>query len=142
MTSSFLVEKISARGKWKYEKYFLIFEFILLLISGNVVGENTKRESNPFGANTATTTQKRSTSSDIGLGNDQEGAGLEPVSVYRTAYACQGDLLKITCQDDFFLDIVRANYGRFSVAICNEEGRTDLSVNCLSPNSLEVLQRR
>ncbi len=31
---------------------------------------------------------------------------------------------------------------RFSVAICNDEGRTDLSVNCLSPNSLQVMRER
>ena len=38
--------------------------------------------------------------------------------------------------------VMRANYGRFSVAICNDKGVTDWSVNCMAPRSLRILQDR
>ena len=64
-------------------------------------------------------------------------------SIYLTAYACQGSNLDISCPNrNDVIKVVRANYGRFSVAICNEAGRTDLSVNCLAPNSFEVMRDR
>ena len=40
------------------------------------------------------------------------------------------------------LDIIRANYGRFSIAICNEHGKTEWSVNCMSPRTLRVIKAR
>ena len=62
---------------------------------------------------------------------------------YLTEYACQGDSVDIRCaRPGDVIRVVRANYGRFSVAICNEEGRTDFSVNCLAPNSFPVMQNR
>lgn len=62
---------------------------------------------------------------------------------YLTEYACQGDSVDIRCaRPGDVIRVVRANYGRFSVAICNEEGRTDFSVNCLAPNSFSVMQNR
>jgi hypothetical protein len=70
------------------------------------------------------------------------------VSPYKTSYACEGEHLNIKCpvSEGFaasqILDIVRANFGRFSIAICNDEGRSDLSVNCLSQNTLGILQQR
>ena len=61
-------------------------------------------------------------------------------TVYQTAYACQGSQLNISCpRADEVIQVVRANYGRFSVAICNEDGRTDFSVNCLATNSMNCL---
>lgn len=63
--------------------------------------------------------------------------------MYLTAYACQDGPLNITCASaGDVIRVVRANYGRFSVAICNDEGREDLSVNCLAPNSFRVMQER
>ena len=63
--------------------------------------------------------------------------------LYLTEYACQGDSVDIRCaRPGDVIRVVRANYGRFSVAICNEEGRTDFSVNCLAPNSFSVMQNR
>ena len=59
-----------------------------------------------------------------------------------TAYACQGSQLRLSCPAGSVIRVMRANYGRFSVAICNEEGRTDWSVNCMAPRSLRVLQDR
>ncbi|KAH1022990.1 hypothetical protein HUJ04_012286 [Dendroctonus ponderosae] len=55
---------------------------------------------------------------------------------YETAYACEGKTLKIECKDGELIKLIRANYGRFSITICNDHGNTDWSVNCMSPKSL------
>uniref|UniRef100_A0A1Y1K2Q9 SUEL-type lectin domain-containing protein n=1 Tax=Photinus pyralis TaxID=7054 RepID=A0A1Y1K2Q9_PHOPY len=61
---------------------------------------------------------------------------------YETAYACEGKTLKIECKDGELIKLIRANYGRFSITICNDHGNTDWSVNCMSPKSLRVLHNR
>ncbi|CAH1982600.1 unnamed protein product [Acanthoscelides obtectus] len=58
---------------------------------------------------------------------------------YETAYACEGKILKIECKEGELIKLIRANYGRFSITICNDHGNTDWSVNCMSPKSLRVL---
>ena len=35
----------------------------------------------------------------------------------------------------------RANFGRFSIEVCNDEARVDWSVNCFAPKAREVLSR-
>ncbi|CAH0561839.1 unnamed protein product [Brassicogethes aeneus] len=68
---------------------------------------------------------------------------LEPYRyMYETAYACEGKTLKIECKEGELIKLIRANYGRFSITICNDHGNTDWSVNCMSPKSLQVLLRR
>ncbi|XP_069693680.1 latrophilin Cirl isoform X4 [Periplaneta americana] len=61
---------------------------------------------------------------------------------YDTAYACEGKTLKIECKEGELIHLIRANYGRFSITICNDHGNTDWSVNCMSPKSLRVLHNR
>lgn len=61
---------------------------------------------------------------------------------YDTVYACEGKTLKIECNDGELIHLIRANYGRFSITICNDHGNTDWSVNCMSPKSLRVLHSR
>nr|CAD7570187.1 unnamed protein product [Timema californicum] len=58
---------------------------------------------------------------------------------YDTAYACEGKTLKIECNEGEIIHLIRANYGRFSITICNDHGNTEWSVNCMSPKSLRVL---
>ena len=60
----------------------------------------------------------------------------------KTSYACQGDKLDLVCPQGTVIRVMRANYGRFSVGICNEHGITDWSVNCMAPRSLRILQDR
>ena len=38
--------------------------------------------------------------------------------------------------------VVRANFGRFSIAICNRHGMTDWNVNCFAPQTTQTLQER
>ncbi|XP_025264795.1 latrophilin Cirl isoform X2 [Camponotus floridanus] len=58
---------------------------------------------------------------------------------YDTAYACEGKTLEIECGEGKLIHLIRANYGRFSITICNEHGNTEWSVNCMSPKSFRVL---
>ena len=60
----------------------------------------------------------------------------------KTSYACQGDRLELQCPLGSVIKVMRANYGRFSVGICNRHGITDWSVNCMAPRSLRILQDR
>ena len=59
---------------------------------------------------------------------------------YKTAYKCEDDELDISCDADATIQVIRANYGRFSIAICNRHGMTDWSVNCMAPRTTRILQ--
>ena len=61
---------------------------------------------------------------------------------YKTAYKCEGERLTISCAADQTIKVIRANFGRFSIAICNRHGTTDMSVNCMSPSSNRVMKRK
>ncbi len=64
-------------------------------------------------------------------------AGLAPDGTrYKTDYRCEGDNMTLTCEDDSEYDldeeedddpasieVVRGNFGRFSIAVCNRHGR-------------------
>lgn len=58
---------------------------------------------------------------------------------YDTAYACEEKTLTIGCEPGYVINLIRANYGRFSITICNDQGNVDWSVNCMSAKSLRVL---
>ncbi|XP_067138969.1 latrophilin Cirl-like isoform X2 [Centruroides vittatus] len=58
---------------------------------------------------------------------------------YRTAYACEGSELHISCDEGHLIHLIRANYGRFSISICNEHGSLDWSVDCTSHRSYYVV---
>lgn len=58
---------------------------------------------------------------------------------YRTAYACEGSQLQISCEPGTLIHLIRANYGRFSISICNEHGNLDWSVDCTSQRSYYVI---
>ncbi|XP_040579286.1 latrophilin Cirl [Lepeophtheirus salmonis] len=61
---------------------------------------------------------------------------------YKTAYKCEGDDIFIKCDVSGTIRVIRANYGRFSIAICNKHGYTDWSVNCMSPRTTRVFQNK
>ena len=88
----------------------------------------------------------------------------------RTGYTCEGDEMVVACDPEETIQIVRANYGRFtiisiitiiiitititiitiiianhgrfSIAICNDDGKTHWSVNCMSPKTRHILQNK
>ena len=59
-----------------------------------------------------------------------------------SAYACAGDTLSLSCPGGRAIRVVRANYGRFSIALCNDEARTDLKVNCRVPHTIGIMRKR
>lgn len=59
-----------------------------------------------------------------------------------TAYACEDTTLNITCGQDLYLDVIRANYGRFSITICNDHGNTEWKVDCQAGRTLRAMQAR
>ncbi|UYV65990.1 hypothetical protein LAZ67_3006075 [Cordylochernes scorpioides] len=61
--------------------------------------------------------------------------------MYRTGYACEGTKLDISCEPGHYIHLIRANYGRFSISICNEHGTLDWSVDCTSHRSFRVMSR-
>jgi len=70
-------------------------------------------------------------------------AGVGPDGTkYKTAYKCEGERLTISCAPEQTIKVIRANFGRFSIAICNRHGTTDMSVNCMSPSSNRVMKRK
>ncbi|XP_077500550.1 latrophilin Cirl-like isoform X2 [Amblyomma americanum] len=60
--------------------------------------------------------------------------------LYKTAYACEGSQLGFSCPEGQLISLIRANYGRFSISICNEHGTLDWSVDCKSNRSYNVIR--
>ncbi|OTF77031.1 Galactose binding lectin domain containing protein, partial [Euroglyphus maynei] len=61
---------------------------------------------------------------------------------YKTTYACEHRELQLNCEPNESIHLVRANYGRFSLSICNDGGRLDLSVMCMSYRSFLIMSDR
>ncbi|XP_023214365.1 rhamnose-binding lectin-like [Centruroides sculpturatus] len=61
---------------------------------------------------------------------------------YITTYACEERELRVGCENGGLIKLVRANYGRFSISICNDHGNLDWSVNCMSYRSFLIMQDR
>ncbi|XP_050426241.1 latrophilin Cirl [Adelges cooleyi] len=61
---------------------------------------------------------------------------------YDTVYACEGKYLKLECREGEIIHLDRAIYGRYSITVCNDHGNTDWSVNCMSTNTLPLLQAK
>lgn len=72
---------------------------------------------------------------------ENDGHNLEQ-SRYDTAYACEGSTLQLRCKENQVINLIRANYGRFSVTVCNDDGHTEWSVNCMASKSLRILYAR
>ena len=61
---------------------------------------------------------------------------------YNTTYACEGSQMSINCdQPGTEINVIRSNFGRFSVTICNAQGELEWSVNCFSKNAVELIRR-
>ncbi|PRD31550.1 UNVERIFIED_CONTAM: Adhesion G protein-coupled receptor L3 [Trichonephila clavipes] len=72
--------------------------------------------------------------------------GLKPPSLERhqskTTYSCEGNELHVGCEEGKVIRLIRANYGRFSISMCNDNGHVDWSVNCMSYRSYIIMQER
>ncbi len=59
-----------------------------------------------------------------------------------TKYGCENTTLSIQCAAGTAIKILRANFGRFSISVCNDFGNTTWSVNCMEPRTLRVINAR
>ena len=50
-----------------------------------------------------------------------------------TRYSCDGAKLQLLCPPYSIILIIRANYGRFSISVCNEEAMTTMRTDCGNP---------
>ena len=88
--------------------------------------------------------QRNKRTADAEPSSTERKAEFSPEKVGRrlTAYACEDSRLNISCGTDLYLDIIRANYGRFSITICNDHGNTDWKVDCQAGRTLRAMQAR
>lgn len=61
---------------------------------------------------------------------------------YISMHACEDRQLTINCDYGSKINLIRANYGRFSISVCNDEGQSDLSTDCTSPISYRIMHER
>lgn len=61
---------------------------------------------------------------------------------YKTMYACEDRQLVMDCDYGSKINLIRANYGRFSITQCNEQGQLDLSTDCMSPITFRIMRER
>lgn len=61
---------------------------------------------------------------------------------YKTMYACEDRQLTMDCDFGSKINLIRANFGRFSITQCNEQGQLDLSTDCMSPITFRIMQER
>lgn len=64
------------------------------------------------------------------------------LKAHRTVYACENSTLRLQCGPGEVIQLVRANFGRYSITICNEHGNTAWSVRCSSARAIFVLSDR
>ena len=62
----------------------------------------------------------------------------------KTMFGCGGDSVVLSCKGKTGagINIVRANYGRFSVSVCNPLARGDLDTSCSSEEATSILLAR
>ncbi|XP_074593426.1 latrophilin Cirl-like isoform X2 [Brevipalpus obovatus] len=66
---------------------------------------------------------------------------MAPGQKYLKLFACEGDTVNIVCQKESHINLIRANFGRFSIDICNDDGNINMKVNCMSKSSFRVVEK-
>jgi hypothetical protein len=62
------------------------------------------------------------------------------ISERRKLTSCEGSSLSLTCEAGTVINIIRANFGRFSKSVCPSESRDNTwSTCCIQPTSLRVV---
>ena len=66
----------------------------------------------------------------------------------RTKYGCEGTTLDISCEPGTAINLVRANFGRFSANICLDNDDSNVNneelkkTNCIQPTTLRIVKSR
>ena len=55
----------------------------------------------------------------------------EPSDI-QTLIGCENTTVSLSCPVGSYVSIIRANYGRFSISVCNHQARQDIDTNCSS----------
>ena len=64
-------------------------------------------------------------------------------SEIHTVIVCDDNMMNIDCAVNFTISIIRANYGRFSVAVCNDHAKQDIDISCDSAEkTTDILKKR
>lgn len=59
------------------------------------------------------------------------------------AYACEGSTMFLSCRQGEIIRIIRANYGRFIITICNRQGTTSgWDLQCMANRSTTIVAER
>ena len=66
----------------------------------------------------------------------------DPAAGVSTVYGCEGATVSLACQGSRVLRVVRANYGRFSISVCNPLALSTLDTGCSSEEATSVLLAR
>ncbi|EFO15814.1 hypothetical protein LOAG_12695, partial [Loa loa] len=53
---------------------------------------------------------------------------------------CENDEANLECPIGRYIDIRLANYGRFTLSLCNPSHRTDLSTTCQNDRTLAIMK--
>ena len=53
---------------------------------------------------------------------------------------CEGNTLNLYCTQGKVIQIIRAYYGRYSVAKCNDKHNTDITLKCVATNACEIIK--
>ena len=48
----------------------------------------------------------------------------------RTVLICENNIMSIKCSLNSTISVSRANYGRFSIGVCNDQANTDIDIHC------------
>lgn len=73
---------------------------------------------------------------------DEAGHRQLDTTQYEAAYACDGNLLELSCPSGKSIRLLRASYGRFSLSICNDHGHYDLNVQCATFIPFKIMETR
>lgn len=60
---------------------------------------------------------------------------------YKTSIACEGDELEIRCEPNHVINVVRANFGRFSITICNKDYNATLPTKCVTHTAHRLIHK-
>lgn len=53
---------------------------------------------------------------------------------------CEGEEANLECPPGLYIDIQLANYGRFTLSLCNPTHRTDLTTTCQNNRTLAIMK--
>ena len=55
-----------------------------------------------------------------------------------TLIGCENTTVSLSCPVGSYMSIIRANYGRFSISVCNHQARQDISTDCTSQENSTI----